>query len=285
MASLQAIKSRKDTVVTIRKITKAMELVATSKIRRARQQLDKVLQYSDRIEGVFYNLEKKIKDWEQIIKINPQMPRVFIIVTSDMGMCGAYNANIIKLAKQEIKPEDYVIIIGSRGLRPLLKHFQESQILKTFSQIGDEPNYDIVDQMLDQIVPLLFNEAIRSIHILYTKFINSITLDATDSKIFPISKRRLAQLSEHNQVSKNAEFEPNPETVLRLSLPLYLGAIIFARLASSKLSEMSSRRIAMERSSDNALEIIEHLNKQYNKIRQSSITQEITEIIAGAQDE
>lgn len=285
MASLQNIKIRQETVKTIRKITKAMQLVAASKIRRANEQYEKVLQYSSRIEGVFYNLETKIKDWQQIIKIDLSKPRIFVVNTSDTGMCGAYNANIIKLAKQLIRPEDFVIIVGSRGVKPLSKYFQKSQILQVFENVGDAPNYEIIDQMLDQIVPLLFNEAIHSVHLLATKFINSITFEATDFKIFPVSRRKLAELSKLNQVSKNTEFEPNPEMVLKLSLPLYIGAVLFANLAAAKVAEMASRRMAMEKSSDNALEIIENLKKQYNKIRQSSITQEISEIVAGAQNE
>lgn len=285
MPSLQAIKTRKETVLTIRKITKAMELVATSKIRRAREQHERVLQYSDRIEAVFYNLETKIQDWNTIIRLAPTLPRLFIIVNSDVGMCGAYNANIIRLAKQVVQPSDYVILVGARGLRPLGQHFQAAQILQTFSHIGDDPNYAIVDAMLELIEPRLLGvAALRSVHIIYTEFVNSITFVATDLKIFPVSRRRLAQMV-HNQVASNAEFEPNPETVLKLALPLYLGALIYARLASAKVAEMSSRRLAMEKSSDNALEIVEHLNQQYNKIRQASITQEITEIIAGAQNE
>lgn len=285
MPSLQSVKNRKDTVATIRKITKAMELVATSKIRKSKDDFDKVSQYSTRIEDVFYNLDSKIKDLNQIINLNPQAPRVFIVITSDMGMCGAYNANIIRLAKQNINKGDYLIIIGTKGVKILSKFFDEKQILQKFVMVGDEPNYEIVDQMLDKIIPLLFNQKIRSVHILSTRFINSITYEAHDKKIFPFSKKKKEELSKNNQVSKNAEFEPSPEVVVKKSLPLYIGAVIFLTLASSKVSEMSSRRVAMENSSNNALDIITTLEKQYNRIRQSKITQEITEIVAGAQNE
>lgn len=285
MPSLQNVRNRKETVATIRKITKAMELVATSKIRRAKQDYENVSQYSSRIEDVFFNLEQKIKDWTKLVKLNLNKPRVFVIINSDMGMCGAYNSNIIKLAKTNITKDDYIILVGSRGVKPLSKWFDGDKILFKFESIGDAPNYDIVGKMLEKIIPLLFNSEIRSIHVLNTKFINSITYEAVDSKIFPFSSKKIEELSKNNVVSKNAEFEPDPGTVLKNALPLYLGATIFSMLASSKISEMSSRRMAMENSSDNALEIIDNLEKQYNRIRQSKITQEITEIVSGASNE
>ncbi|MBD5423182.1 MAG: ATP synthase F1 subunit gamma [Mycoplasma sp.] len=285
MPSLKDVKTRKDTVSTIRKITKAMELVATSKVKVAKKNFDKVLEYSSRIEDVFYNIDIKIKDWSKIIKIDKNSPRAFIVITSDIGMCGAYNSNIIKLAKSTIKNDDYLFIIGTKGSKILRKIFSEKQIILSFENVGDEPNYEVVGKIVDKIFPMLINSKIRSIHILNTKFVNSITYLPEDKKIFPFSRKRREELSKNNTVSKNAEFEPNAETVIKNALPLYFGATIYSTIASSKISEMSSRRMAMENSSDNALDIISNLEKQYNKIRQSKITQEITEIIAGAQNE
>lgn len=285
MPSLKDVKSRKETVSTIRKITKAMELVATSKVKSAKRNFDKVSEYSTRIEDVFYNMDAKIHDWSQIIKIDLSKPKAFIIITSDLGMCGAYNSNIIKLAKARITKNDYLFIIGSKGIKSLSRFFDKEKIIMTFEQVGDEPRYDIVDKIVDKVFPMLLHSEIHSIHILNTKFVNSLTYEPDDKKIFPFSRRKREELSKNNQVSKNAEFEPNAETVVKNALPLYFGAIIYSTMASSKVSEMSSRRMAMENASDNALDIITDLEQQYNKIRQSKITQEITEIVAGAQNE
>lgn len=285
MPSLKDVKTRKDVVSTIRKITKAMELVATSKIKIAKKHFDNVSKYSSRIEDVFNNMNVKIKNWSDIIKINSNAPRVFIVITSDLGMCGAYNSNIIKLAKSSITKNDCLFIIGSKGVKSLKRFFSSDKIISFFENIGDEPNYEVANKIVEKIYPLLLNSQIRSIHILNTKFINSITYEAQDKKIFPFSRKKNEELSMNNQVSKNAEFEPNPEIVIKNALPLYIAAIIYSTMASSKISEMSSRRMAMENSSDNALDIINDLEKQYNKIRQSKITQEITEIVAGAQNE
>lgn len=285
MPSLKDVKNRRDTVATIRKITKAMELVATSKIKVAKKHFDDVSQYSSRVEDVFYNMDAKIKNWSEIIPMDLSKPRAFIIITSDMGMCGAYNSNIIKLAKQTIQKNDYLFIIGTKGIKALKRIFDKEKILMTFENVGDEPNYSVVEKIVDKVYSMLLQTEIHSIHILNTRFANSITFIPEDKKIFPFSRRRHDELSKNNQVSKNAEFEPNPETVVKNALPLYLGAIIYSTIASSKISEVSSRRMAMENSSNNALDIINDLEKEYNKIRQSKITQEITEIVAGAQDE
>lgn len=285
MPSLKDVKTRKDVVGTIRKITKAMELVATSKIKIAKRYLDQVLQYSSRIEDVFYNMDVKIHDWSKIIKTDLSKPRAFIVITSDLGMCGSYNSNIIKLAKNTIRKNDYLFIIGSKGIKALKRIFDTKKIVMTFENVGDEPNYGVIEKIVNKVYPMLLNLEIHSIHILSTKFINSITYTPEDKKIFPFSRKRHDELSKNNQVSKNAEFEPNAETVVKNALPLYFGAIIYYSIASSKVSEVSSRRMAMENSSDNALDIINDLEKQYNKIRQTKITQEITEIVAGAQNE
>lgn len=280
MPSLQSIKTRKDTVSTVRKVTKAMELISTSKIRKAKNDFEKVFQYSSRIKSIFHGLNNEIKDWDKIIKFDFNKPKIFVVISSDLGLCGGYNSNIIKLSKQEISKNDYLVIIGSKGKKTLTKIFDKDKILLVFESIGDNPNYEIVDRILDKIVPLVYQEYIGSVNIISTDYINSITYKVNNEKIFPFAKEQKKDI-----MFKNVEFEPNPSIVLKKTLPLYIGAIIFEKMASSKISEMTSRRLAMENSSSNALDIINNLEKQYNKIRQSKITQEIIEIVAGAKYE
>lgn len=285
MASLQEVKSRITSVNTTRKITKAMELVSTSKLRKAKQNYEEVALYSKRIEDIFHNLNTKIKDWNEIIKLDPALPRVFIIITSDLGLCGGYNNNIFKLFKENVKLNDYVIILGNKGVRSLSKNIKKENILLEFSNMGDDPNYDVVIKITNKISSMLFKNKIHSIHLLKTKYINSLTYEAEDKKIYPFSRRDKELLSKQNQINNSIEFEPNPKTVIKKALPLYLGAIIYSSIASSKVSEVSARRMAMENATDNATDIIDYLEKEYNKARQSKITQEITEIIAGSGNE
>ncbi|MGL5205175.1 MAG: ATP synthase F1 subunit gamma [Metamycoplasmataceae bacterium] len=285
MASLQEVQNRITSVTTTRKITKAMELVSTSKLRKAKKNYEDVISYSKRIEDIFHNLNTKIKDWNEIIKVNPSSPRVFIIITSDIGLCGGYNNNIFKLFKKNVTDNDYVILLGSKGVRSLSRIIKTENLLLKFSAVGDEPNYDIVMRITNKVSSLLFTNKIRSIHLIDTKYINSLTYEAEDRKIYPFSKKDKELLSNQNQINNLIEFEPDPKTVIKKALPLYLGAIIYSSIASSKVSEVSSRRIAMENASNNATDIIDYLEKEYNKERQARITQEITEIVAGAGNE
>ena len=285
MASLQEVKSRISSVNTTRKITKAMELVSTSKLRKAKKNYEEVASYSSRIEDIFHNLNTKIKDWNAIIKLDTSLPRVFIIITSDLGLCGGYNNNIFKLFRENVTENDFVIILGSKGVRYISKNFKEENILLKFSHIGDDPDYNVVTLITNKISSFLFANKIHSIHMLDTKYINSLTYEAEDREIYPFSKRPTELLSKQNTINNSIEFEPNPQTVIKKALPLYLGALIYSSIASSKVSEVSARRIAMENATDNATDIIEYLEKEYNKERQSKITQEITEIIAGSGNE
>ncbi len=285
MASLQEVQSRISSVNTTRKITKAMELVSTSKLRKAKKNYEEVSSYSTRIEDIFHNLNTKIKDWNDIIKLDPSLPRVFIVITSDLGLCGGYNNNIFKLFKETVSENDYVIVLGSKGSRYIPKNFNEKNILLKFEHIGDEPDYNVVTLITNKVSSLLFANKIHSIHLLDTKYINSLTYQAEDRKIYPFSKREKELLSKKNQINNSIEFEPDPKTVIKKALPLYLGALIYSSIASSKVSEVSARRIAMENATDNATDIIEYLEKEYNKARQAKITQEITEIIAGSGNE
>ena len=285
MASLQEVKTRINSVNTTRKITKAMELVSTSKLRKAKQNYENVMLYSNRIDDIFHNLNTKINDWNEIIKLDSLLPRIFIIITSDIGLCGGYNNNIFKLFKEKVTEKDYAIILGSKGVRALSKHIKKENILLEFSSIGDDPNYDIVMSITNKISSLLFANKVCSIHLLDTKYINSLTYEAEDRKIYPFPKRDKELLSSKNQINNSIEFEPDPKTVIKKALPLYLGATIYSSIASSKVSEISARRIAMENATDNATDIIEYLEKEYNKARQAKITEEITEIIAGAGNE
>ncbi|MGL4343006.1 MAG: ATP synthase F1 subunit gamma [Metamycoplasmataceae bacterium] len=280
MSSLQNIKTRISSVGTTKKITKAMELIAISKLRKAKENLQKARDYTDRVENVFLNLDTHIKNWSQVFNVSENNPRIFILISSDLGLCGGYNSNIFKIARDNITKDDFIIAIGSKGIRWVQTNFSKEKILSEYSNIGDD-NYEMVTEITNTLITYLTTNKIRSIHLLYTNFINSLTYEVEDKKIFPFSRTERLKYLEANPINGVMEFEPNSSMVLRNSLPLYINAILFAKLANSKVSEMSSRRTAMENSSNNADELIDNLQKEYNKIRQSKITQEITEIVAG----
>lgn len=289
MPSLQNIKTRINTVKSTQKITKAMELVAFSKLRKSKELFYSIREYTDRVENVFLNLDANIKNWEEVYKTDPTKPRIFILINSDLGLCGGYNANIFRHARKDIAKEDFIIAIGTRGAKWVSSNYSKEKILATFPAFGDDINgkksAEIIEQITKLLCDFLESQNIRSIHLLYTSYINSLTYDVVDKKIFPFSRTERLKFLKHNPISGIMEFEPDSKTVLRSSLPLYINAILLSKLANSKLSEISSRQSAMESASENAEEIINNLQKEYNKIRQAKITQEISEIIAGADNE
>lgn len=281
MASLQEIKSRLTSVSTTKKITKAMQLVATAKLQRAKGNLDSIQEYYSSVYEMFQDLLSNVKDAKKLFPVDGKNSTLHIVITSDLGLAGGYNSNIFKVLKSNYKKEDKVIVIGNKGI----SHMKSMSIIpeKTFYNIGDEPNYAVSATIGEFALASFLTGDVNRVNILHTKFINSVTFEATSTQLLPIDETNVTKTT-GNQPTSITEFEPDPETVLKNALPLYTSAIIFGSMVESKVSEMSSRRTAMENATDNAQELIENLDLEYNRARQAAITQEITEIVAGADE-
>ncbi|MBX4209929.1 MAG: F0F1 ATP synthase subunit gamma [Mollicutes bacterium PWAP] len=280
MASLQETKNRLNSVKSTRKITKAMQLVSTAKIQRAKANYQSVKEYYENVYEIFSDLIANVNDLEKLFPKNFEDKNLYIVITSDLGLCGGYNSNVIKKLKESVKKQDIIFVIGSKGVSSLTS--QEFKLEKSFKYIGDEPNYFFANELGKEAIAKFISGEIKSIKIIYTKFINSVNFEATDLMLLPIDKKVIDK--KENSNSSITEFEPSADEVLLGILPLYLSALIYGTMSESKLSEMSSRRMAMENASDNADELINTLNLEYNRKRQAKITQEITEIVAGAEN-
>lgn len=278
MASLQKTQSRISSVETTKKITKAMELVSSSKLRRAKIFHESIQQYTQAICETFESTYNRISPNELPFKFNQGDKKLYILLTSDLGLCGAYNANVAKLLKSLIKPEDKVIIVGSKGHIFLKNFLQESQVIRVYSKLGYDINFEIIARLKARILKSITKFNISSVNVIYTRHINSVSLEATNKQIFPL----ITSQTTMSPTLKNAEFEPSETVILQNILPLYLGAILLDLASESKVSEMSSRMNAMKNASNNADEITSYLKLVYNKTRQSNITQEINEIVAGS---
>ena len=269
MASLQEIRNRIISIKTTKKITKAMKLVATAKLRNAKKKLESIKDCSS-IENIFYEIKSNIKD---LNKKNNSKKTLYIIISSDIGLCGSYNINIIKLLLKNYKKEDKIIVLGNKGISAL--KFRKISTDLEVGQIGDVINYDNASIAGNEALKLYRNNKVGTIKIIYTKFVNSIIFNAKIKQILP----SIYKFKKENSLM---EFEPNPKVILDNITPLYISSLIFNLLVESKVSEMSSRRLAMDNSTENAKELIEKLNLEYNIVRQTNITQEITEIISGS---
>ena len=280
MASLQEIKTRLNSIATTKKITKAMQLVATAKLQKAQASLKGIQEYYTSVYETFQDLLANVNDIEAIMPSNPKDSTLYIVISSDLGLCGSYNSNVYKLLHEEMKANDKLTVIGTKGV----SHFKA--VGKTMHlelpSAGDEPNYTFASEVGKDAISLFLTGEIKAIKLVHTKFINSVTQEANITSILPADKVDTKGTKKELGVT---EFEPSAEKVLVDAIPLYVSAMIFGSMVDSKVSEMSSRRTAMENATDNAEDIIEHLDLEYNRARQAAITQEISEIVAGADSE
>ncbi|MFV8414234.1 ATP synthase F1 subunit gamma [Mycoplasma sp. Sp48II] len=283
MANLNSLKNRISVVTNTRKITNAMQLVSTAKLRRIRNEFASVDAYLNSLKDTFDELISHVepRDFFNIFPENKEVKAdLHIVMTSDLGLCGSYNHNIIKLLKTKLKPEDKIIVIGLKGYSMIQSMGASEQIVLKYLEIGESVSYEIGTLIAKKALDLYQNKKIANVLFYYTEFINNILQEAVVIKLFPfdIPEKKEAK----QQANATIEFEPNSEVVLKNSIPLYLASMVFGLGTSSKISEMASRRNAMENATKNADDLIKDLRLQYNRKRQSNITQEINEIVAGA---
>lgn len=281
MASgLQATKRRINSVNSTKKITNAMKLVATAKLKTWKNKLSGNNEYASSLHSLMNVLLKSIsqEDKEKVFGESKSTSTLYIIVTSTLGLCGGYNYNLYKEVVPQIdKQNDKILIIGTKGLN----YFKRNgyNVDDSFVNSLQDYDYNQVRRMNKHIMSMLHLGEIGSIKIGYTSFKNSITFIPKVEEIYPISSIEGEEISR-----KELEMliEPNPIIVLENIVPLYIESLINSRLIESSVSEQASRSNAMESATDNAEEIINKLQIDYNKARQQAITQEITEIVGGA---
>lgn len=281
MPNLNGLKNRISVVANTKKITNAMELVSASKLRVIKKEYDNIQNYKNSLENTFSDIMDHMSKGEldtlfPVDKSNES--ELYIIITSDLGLCGSYNSNIINLARTRVKENDKLILIGNKGISQANKLIKNKEnILKSFAEVGNKFSYELASLIASESFDLYKQSIISKINIIYTKFINNVVQESEIKTLFPLEIK-----TDHKSVHTEIEFEPSAEEVLKNAIPLYLSSLIYALGAASKLSEMASRRNAMENATDNAQEIEQTLILEYNSTRQGLITQEITEIVSGA---
>ena len=281
MASgLQATKRRINSVDSTKKITKAMKLVATAKLKTWKNKLQGNNVYASSLHSLMNVLLKSISqdDKELVFGKSESNSTLFIIITSTLGLCGGYNYNLYKEVVPYInKDKDQVLVIGTKGL----SYFKRNgyNVDSKFVNALQDYDYNLVRKMNNHIMSKLKLNEIGNIKIAYTAFKNSITFIPKIEEIYPISEIEGEEIS---RKELDMLIEPTPIVVLENLVPLYIESLINSRLIESSVSEQASRSNAMESATDNAEEIINKLQIQYNKARQQAITQEITEIVGGA---
>lgn len=278
---MQEIKRRIRSVESTKKITKAMELVATSKLRKTRNQLEQSKPYYTNVALMTAEILANCKgdnDSVYLIENNGVKKDVYVVIASSLGLCGGYNANIFKEIKDVIKPDDYVYSIGSKATSYLTKNHQGITDSK-YESLSTTFNFKDIINLVNELTRMYREREIRKIKIVYTEFVNNLTFKPRIVTLLPIDPDDF----DHIEISKKATlFEPSSQEVLDNLIPMYLQAVIYGYVIESSTSENAARRISMENATDNADELTEQLLLKYNQARQTAITNEISEIVAGA---
>lgn len=276
-AGLIGIRRRIKSVTNIRKITKAMGLVATSKLRKARVNLEINKKYYNKYESVLKDIINSMEDKNIYIDGNDSDNKLYVIFTSDSGLCGSFNVNIINNVIDEIKKDrekSLAIVIGQKG-RMYLKKLG-IKTLAEYIEIPDVPTAKEARIIAQSIVELYSTKKVGEVFLVYSEFYSPVKQQVLINKILPFTK-------ENKNDNRYIEFDPSITQVMDEVLENYLKATVLNCFYNSKASENGSRMTAMNGATDNANDLLDNLNVQFNRLRQSAITQEISEIVGGAE--
>ena len=282
MASMRDIKRRKSSVQSTQQITKAMKLVSTVKLQRAKGRAEKSKTYfSCMYDTVASMLSKAGTVNHPFLMAGESTKKAVIVITANRGLAGGYNSNIVKLIKNsDFKKEDLLLYtIGTKGRDALAR--LGYTIAADYSEVIDEPMYSDAMEISKKLLEEFAAGRIGEIYVAYTGFKNIVTHVPTLLKLLPVKVEDDRPQSEDHQAVM--EFEPECEEAIDLIIPKYITSLIYGALIESVASENGARMQAMDSATSNADDMISKLSLLYNRARQSSITQELTEIIAGAE--
>ncbi|QRG86765.1 ATP synthase F1 subunit gamma [Bulleidia sp. zg-1006] len=273
--SRQALRGRIRSIRSTRKITSAMEMISNAKLFRQRSRMESNREFSTRLQSIVNEIMVKSPQIESPFMVHNKQDKALVFVfCSDMGLAGGYNANVMKELKAQVPLDSEIVLIGS-SLRRLIREAGYPIRAKIES---DHVIFSELKKLLDSAVYDFQLGKIGKIQILHTKFVNTMRFEPIVETILPFHFDGVAQKTERVETL----FEPNPEVLLNALIPMMLTSVLYSHWLESTTSEQGSRRIAMKTATDNADELSQQLQLEYNKIRQAAITQEITEIVGGA---
>ncbi len=289
MASMRDIKRRKSSIQSTQQITKAMKLVSTVKLQRAKQNAEKSDDYFRCMYSTVQSILSRTGNLDhKFLKPGGKGKKAVIVITSNRGLAGGYNSNVIKLITLgELRDEDLCIYsIGKKGRDALQKYYE---IKADYSDVIEEPVYADAMAICKEVLEAFEKGEISEIYLAYTAFKNTVVHIPTLLKLLPVETGGESDVDPAvSSAEKQAEdkalmnFEPEDEEALNLLIPKYVTSLIYGGMVESVASENGARMQAMDSATSNAEEMISGLTLQYNRARQGSITQELTEIIAGA---
>lgn len=288
MPNLRDIKQRITSVHSTRQITRTMEMVATAKIKKAQERIEAARPYALSMIEVLGNVARFVQGaTHPLLEEHAERKRVAVVtITSDRGMCGAFNSNILRLTEELIARETAadvevdVISVGKKALSYL--RYRGLEPLATYRDISDKPTFADARGIAAHIIPAYSAGEIDAAYVIFNRFKNVAEQRAEVYQLLPIEHRVMEQAEGDLRITPEYVFEPTPQAVLERLLPTYVETLIYRGLMESAASEQGARRTAMKSATDNASEMITTLTRSYNRARQAAITNEIAEIVGGA---
>lgn len=284
MASTRALKSRIRSVKNTKQITKAMQMVAASKMRRAQEAEKASDPYTEAANELLTHLAGQgVTKRHPLFQTRTVKKRLLIVIAADKGLAGAYNSNVMKLYIQTLRENDHkasdeTIAIGRRATQ-FVTRIKETNVLGAYEDLPDQPAGNELKAIVDTIVGKFTSGEVDAVDLIYTKFVSSIVQTPLKLRILPAGFKETAV----SQEIRAATFEPDIETVLEGATYRLLSAQIYQAILDAKASEWSMRMLAMKNATDNASDVIDDLTLAMNKARQGAITQELAEISGGVE--
>ena len=289
MASSKEIRVKIKSVQSTRKITKAMEMVAASKMRRAQERMRGARPYADKVRNIAAHMSAANPEYKHpfLLKRDAIKNAGLILVSTDKGLCGGMNTNILRAATVKIKELQAAKIglkataIGNKGLSFLTR--TSMNVVSQSVQLGDKPQLDKLIGAIKVQLDAFENGEIDVVYLAYTRFVNTMKQEPVLEQLLPLTADKFAQTDAEKQAyGWDYLYEPDAKAVVDELLVRYVEALVYQAVAENMASEQSARMVAMKSASDNAKKVIADLQLVYNKTRQAAITKELSEIVGGA---
>ena len=274
--STKEIKTRIRSMESTRQITRAMEMVASAKLRKAQSQALNCRPYFENLYATMWNIVSHNADFSSpYLAKKTGNKAAFIVISGDRGLAGGYNSNVLKLLAAETEGKDATLLpIGKKGADYFKSH-KMPVLTENYTQ-AETVNIGDCFSVAKQLCKAYLQGEYDAVYVIYTEFHSVLSQEAKCLQLLPLEQK------DHKAISQEMLYEPDSETVFAAIVPEYLGGVLFGALCESRASEQAARRTAMDAATQNAQEMIDGLSLQFNRARQAAITQEITEIIAGS---
>jgi len=288
MATLKQIRRRIASTKSTQKITRAMKLVAAAKLRRAQMNMEKAKPYASRIRDVIFDLAQHTeRESHPLLAIRPEKKALLVVITSDRGLCGAFNSNIVRRAERYLQQNEggheevSLALIGRKG-RDYFRR-RSFPIRKEYMEVLSAPTLDRCAEIGREVIAEFVDGGLDAVYLVYNEFKSAVAQQVVVEKLLPIAPESHWAIEGHGPDAADFEYEPSRQAILDAVLPLYVNVRLYFAVLESLAAEMGARMTAMENATNNAGEMIRVLTLQFNKARQAAITKEMLEIVGGAE--